>query len=167
MHLHRSSKSTYFFRNKSSIVCGSMLFFWCIICLVWLKKSIISLFHHGRPYRVRVFFWVSASIFLNSLDNTRRYPRGLKNSHIELKVVLFPWQIKMAWRVPRRKIERNWSIEHQGAALLNRLPNSTSVSGNLLEIANTHLENTTFISDATEAHHQHLCEKVTQSEAAT
>ena len=73
----------------------------------------------------------------------------------------------MAQRVLRREIELNWSIEDQGAALLNRLPNSTSVSGNLLEVANTYLENTTLISDAAEAHHQHLREMVTQSEAAT
>ena len=37
MHLHRSSKSTSFFRNKSSFGAGSMRFFWSIICLVWLE----------------------------------------------------------------------------------------------------------------------------------
>ena len=35
----------------------------------------------------RVFFWVSSSIFLNSLDNTVRYRACPQNSHIELKVV--------------------------------------------------------------------------------
>ena len=72
----------------------------------------------------------------------------------------------MADRVPPRGIEQNWTIDQQGAALLNRLPNSTSVSGNLLEVTNTHLENTTFISDEAEAHHQTLHEMVTQGEAA-
>ena len=70
-------------------------------------------------------------------------------------------KVTMADRVPPRGIEQNWTIDQQGAALLNRLPNSTSVSGNLLEVANTHLENTTFISNEAEAHHQTLCEIVT------
>ena len=72
----------------------------------------------------------------------------------------------MAKRVPPQGIEQNWTIDQQGAALLNCLQNSTSVSGNLLEVTNKHLENTTFISDEVETHHQTLHEMVAQGEEA-
>ena len=62
----------------------------------------------------------------------------------------------MAQRVPFREIKQNWNIKQQGVALLNCLPNSTLVSGNLLEVANAHLENTTLISNTAEDHHQYL-----------
>ena len=72
----------------------------------------------------------------------------------------------MADPVPPRGIDRNWTIVQEGAALLNRIPNSTLVSGSQLEVSNTHLENTTLISNEAEAHHQTLCELVTHGEAA-
>ena len=40
------------------------------------------------------------------------------------------------------------------------------MSGNLLEVANKHLENTTLISNAAETHYQHLYAMVTQAEVA-
>ena len=69
-------------------------------------------------------------------------------------------------RAPPRIIERNWTIAEQGAVLLNRIPNSTSVSGNQLEVANDHLINTTRIRDEAETQHQHLREMVAQADAA-
>ena len=69
-------------------------------------------------------------------------------------------------RAPPRNIEPNWTIAQQGAVLLNRLPNSTSVSGNQLEVANDHLINTTLIRDEAETQHQHLREMVAQADAA-
>ena len=65
-----------------------------------------------------------------------------------------------------RNIDQNWPIDQHGNVLLNCLPNSTLVSGNLLEVANEHLVNTTFIRDEAETQHQHLREMVTQAEAA-
>ena len=72
----------------------------------------------------------------------------------------------MAKCFPPRGIEQNWTIDQHGAVLLNCLPNSTSVSGNLLEVANKHLVNITFIHDEAETQYQHLLEMVTLSEAA-
>ena len=69
-------------------------------------------------------------------------------------------------RAPPRITERNWTIAEQGAVLLNRLPNSTSVSGNQLEVANDHLINTTRLRDEAETQHQHLREMVAQADEA-
>ena len=72
----------------------------------------------------------------------------------------------MAKRGPPRSIDWKWTIDQHGVVLLNRLPNSTLVSRNLLEVANEHLVNTTFIRDEAETQHQHIREMVTQTEAA-
>ena len=73
----------------------------------------------------------------------------------------------MAQHIHFREIERNWRIKEQGVALLNCIPNSTLVSGNLLEVVNVHLDNTTLISNTAENYHEYLVGLVAQSEEAT
>ena len=64
-----------------------------------------------------------------------------------------------------RLIERDWQIDVQGVALLNCTPNSTSVSGNALDVANTRLARTTATSNAAEVHYGFLGGLVGQAEA--
>ena len=78
--------------------------------------------------------------------------------------LLFCSTINMARRIDMRCVKRDWIIDVQGVALLNRTPNSTSVSGNCLEVANAHLDSTTSTSDAAEAHHGFLGGLVGQAE---
>ena len=68
--VHRSSKSTSLFTNKISVSARSMQYCWALICWFWLTSFFSLFYHHGRHYVAGVFFLVSASISLNSLDNT-------------------------------------------------------------------------------------------------
>lgn len=49
-----------------------------------------------------------------------------------------------------RGVEQNYRLNVQGAVLLNWMPDSTSIPGNALEVANTHLNLTTTTSNAAE-----------------
>ena len=57
MHLHRSSKSTSLFRNKNSIIGGSIRFFWALICWFW-STSFFLYSATMMALCVRVFFCV-------------------------------------------------------------------------------------------------------------
>ena len=66
---------------KINLIFRRMMFLWTRIHAVLsvnhlfglVEKNIISLFHHDQPNVSGAFFWVSASIFLNSLDNHQTY----------------------------------------------------------------------------------------------
>ena len=82
------------------------------------------------------------------------------NNHLFLKLtLLLPSVITMA-----RRIKQNYRINVHRAALLNCTPNSTSVSGNALEVTDVHLTLTTATNNAVEDIYQSLGETVQQVE---
>ena len=63
-----------------------------------------------------------------------------------------------------RRIVQNYCLNVHRAALLNRMPNSTSVSENSFEVANVHLALTITTSNVAEDIYRSLWETVKQVE---